>query len=204
MTEQDASGKIPEKQSDYAERLLGRVPEDSYIRMWAELLQREKSTATTQGETSVLVFRIGSEWIGLSSKVLQEVLDMRPIHTVPSTYNESFLGVVNVRGQLRLCVALKTLLEISSPEQPQDHQRGSYGKKYRRMVVVRREAEVWVFPVDEVYGVVSCDIEQLENIPVTVLKSTANYLKGVWFWQEKRVAILEDELLFESLRRLIP
>ena len=43
--------------------------------------------------------------------------------------------------------------------------------------------------------------KEIENVPVTVTKSSANYLKGIVHWKGKSVAYLDEELLFYSLKR---
>lgn len=207
MSRDDEKKAVPPLQTgDYAGRLLNREPDKSYVSMWEELLRRIKSAPLQHPEGSVLIFRLGMEWLGLSTKLVAEVLDLRPVHTVPSTRSKIFLGVVNVGGQLRLCVALHKLLDIPSnvdERLPEVHVKG-LARQYRRMLAIRRGIEVWVFPVDEIYGVVNCNFNTLDNIPVTLAKSTANYLHGLYNWKDHGVGIIDGELLFESLRRLIP
>lgn len=192
--------------SGYAERLLDREPENSYITMWEDLLRKAKAAEEDTQDSSLLLFRFGMEWLGISTKMVEEVLEIRPVHTVPSTRSPIFLGVVNARGQLRLCIALHKLLEISSTIESSLRERDPYKSKrqYRRFVSIRRGGEIWVFPVDEIHGIVSFDSSSLVNIPITVAKSTANYIKGMLHWQERSIGVLDEELLFESLRRIIP
>ncbi len=192
--------------SEYAEKLLNREPDSSYVSMWEDLLRRIKNAPPEHPEGSVILFRLGMEWLGLSTKLVEQVLDVRSVHTVPSCRSKIFLGVINVGGQLRLCVALHKLLDIPSTADhklPEVHVKG-LARRYRRMVAIRRGVEVWVFPVDEIYGVVNCNFNALDNIPVTVSKSTANYLHGLLSWKEQGVGVIDGELLFESLRRLVP
>lgn len=190
--------------SNYAEQLLNREPENSYMTMWEDLLRKTKASQEETQESSLLLFRFGVEWLGISTKMVEEVLELRPVHSVPSTKSNIFLGVVNARGQLRLCVALHKLLEITSNIDVSFKERYYVERKYRRLVTIRRGGEIWVFPVDEIHGIISFDSSMLVNIPITVSKSTANYIKGLLHWQDRSVGVLDDELLFESLRRLIP
>lgn len=206
MEEERAALADSNYEKDYAERLLNRQADKSYVSMWQELLKRIKTPPSQTLESSLLLFRLGVEWLGIPTKMVEEVIDLRTIHTVPSTRSKIFLGVVNVRGQLRLCVALHRLLDIQSTAEekvPEIHIKG-LARRYRRMLAIRRGVEVWVFPVDEIYGVVTCDFDNLDNIPVTVAKSTSNYLLGIFAWKDHSIGILDGELLFESLRRLVP
>lgn len=194
---------------DFANRLLDRPPQPEYLTMWGELLMHAKAPMPGPSEGSVLLFRLGNEWFGFSTSVLEEVLESRPIHTVPNSRSKIFLGVVNVRGQLRLCIALHKLLEVSSEWTAAPRSRlvpifGMGHRKYQRMMAIKRSTEMWVFPVDEVYGAISCTVEGFLNLPVNVSKSTVNYLKGLWRWNDRNVAVIDEELLFASLRRMIP
>ena len=57
-----------------------------------------------------MVFRIGAEWIGLPTDVFQEVAEECIVHTLPHRRGGVLAGLVNVRGELLLCVALEILL----------------------------------------------------------------------------------------------
>lgn len=197
--ESEASQQPSKYLSDYAEKLLDRQADASYVSMWEDLLKREKQASLLVQEGSLLIFRIGDEWLGLSTKFVESIIEKRLVHTVPSTRIDILRGVINVRGQLRLCVNLHSLLEITSE---QISVQGA-AKKHSRMMVIRRGGEVWVFGVDEVYGAINCDFHDLENVPVNVSKSTTNYLKGIWKWQNQSIGVLDEELLFESLRRFV-
>jgi len=60
------------------------------------------TTLDSSNTVSVLIFRLGVEWFGLSAKLFKEVTQTKKIHTVPHRSNQIFLGVVNVRGELLL------------------------------------------------------------------------------------------------------
>lgn len=190
---------------NFANRLLDRLPQEEYLASWGEFLQQEKKVVVESSKGSILLFRLGTEWLGLAISVLEEVLESRPVHTVPNRPNHIFLGVVNVRGQLKLCVALHRLLEITSGWEtavPGEVERGY--RRFHRMLAIKQGSTVWVFPVDEVYGALSYEGGHLLNLPTTVSKSTANYLKGLWQWNERSIAIIDEELLFAGLRRMMP
>jgi chemotaxis-related protein WspD len=54
--------------------------------------------------TSMLVFRLGREWLALPATSLVEVTALRPLHRVPHRTSGVLEGLVNIRGQLQLCV----------------------------------------------------------------------------------------------------
>ena len=71
----------------------------------------------------------------------------------------------------------------------------------RRMVVIEHEGMTWVFPAEEVARIDRFEASKITNVPVTVAKSTANYLKGMLEWDGKFVGLIDEELLFYSLQR---
>ena len=180
--------------------LLNRVPDALYIEEWTTLLQTEHEPSEASSEISVVIFRLGEEWLALATHIFAEIADCRPIHSLPHRTNAIFLGVANLRGQLRLCVALHNLLDI---EQPNKVKHTQIQTAYRRMISIQQKGQNWVFPVNEVHGILRCDNALLQNVPVTVAKSTANYLRGVIRWENRDVGYLDEELLLESLKRSV-
>lgn len=185
------------KELNSANSLLAREPDDSYIAEWTSLLAGD-SGPKDMAEASVVVFRIGEEWLALSTYICKQVADKRHVHSIPHRRDKFLLGMVNLRGQLTLCIALNQLLEI--------HAEDIDGKTTqelsdKRFLAIQKENETWVFPVSEIFGVIHTDLAKVQNVPVTVSKSTANYLKGVIPWNQKNVGLLDEELIFFSLRR---
>lgn len=183
-----------------ANRLLTRKPDDKYIEEWTDILAREKDEIQVSDEKSVIVFRLYNEWLALSTILFTEVAEKKVVHRIPHRSGSIILGLVNLRGLLRPAVSIHNLLQIE-PLLEADKQKAS--QVYYGMLAIEKDGEQWIFPVDEIYGIHQCNLSQLENVPVTVSKSTANYLKGVINFDDKRIGYLDDELLFYSLKRSI-
>jgi chemotaxis-related protein WspD len=209
MADNQESFFFPNTYGEFANKLFDRIPSPEYLTMWSELLRHPKTYLSDSSIGSVLLFRLGNDWLGLNTTKVEEVLEIRPIHTMPNSRSKIFLGVVNVRGQLCLCIALHRLLEISSfGDSFQDTGSSSSGTRniqpYRRMMAIKHNEEMWVFPVDEVHGAVSGNTDAISNLPITVAKSSVNYLKGLWKWRKHKVGLIDEDLLFASLRRMVP
>ena len=72
--------------------------------------------AQSHGEAvSVLIFRLGEEWLAFRTQAIAEVTTPRPVHRVPHRSNQVFVGLVNLQGQVQLCVSLHGLLGVSAP-----------------------------------------------------------------------------------------
>jgi chemotaxis signal transduction protein len=144
---------------------------------------------------STFIFRAGEEWLGIRSNLIQEVVDMRPIHTIPHKSTRIFRGLVNIRGKLELCVSLGGVLRIEPCR-----------KKYiysspERLIVATRAGQSVVFPVSQVHGPHRYESNDIRPLPVTVSGSKAVYTEGILSLPDKDVGILDDTLLFRNLAR---
>ncbi len=170
-----------------------------YRQEWTELLTQEKVTLkhTLQGQISVVIFRMGREWFALKSQFFQEITQISPIRAIPNRSNKILLGLVNIRGELNLCISLKELLGLEMSEKEDNFQQNEM--IYQRMVVLEKEGNNWVFSVDQIYGVYRFHPDELEKIPDSLSKSGNNYTKGMIKWKDNNVNYLDDELLFYTL-----
>lgn len=177
-------------------KLLERPSDQEHIDEWTQLLAQPIEGPKEVHEIAVVLFRLGKEWAALPTKVFVEVADYRKIHRIPHCSNSILQGIVNLNGELRLCVALHHLLDIEL-----DPISGTHSTTQCRMLFIKNNGEGWIFPADEVFGIHYCDSVQLGNVPVTISKSASNYLKGVINWNGKIVGYLDDELLFYRLKK---
>jgi chemotaxis-related protein WspD len=191
--------------------LLEREVPPEYLKQWTEILS-ETSTPQVEEKTkvalvgtseviSLIIFRIGVELFSIPVRLLQEVTPTCVIHTLPHHTNELFLGLVNIRGETLLCVSLSPLLGLT--EELSNTSNNITPVTSRRMVVVGKDENRWVFPVDEVLGIYRFHLKDLKEAPVVVTKASEAYTKGVISWQNKKVNYLDFELLFYTLKRRI-
>ncbi len=178
--------------------LLERDLPEEYKNEWTQLLTEKKDDEALLGTISVAIFRVEGEWLALSAHLLEEVIDPQNVHTLPHCGTPILLGVINVHGEIRLCVSLKELLGLEA------HNGGEKDRNaHKRMIVINREGNTWVFPVDETHGIYRVRRKIFQNVPVTVAKAKSAYTKAIFFWEAKRVAFLDDELLLYSLTRSV-
>ena len=155
-------------------------------------------TLEEAGTHSVVIFRIGAEWLALPTAVFKEMATTRAVHALPHRRGGLVLGLVNVRGALLVCVSLGDLLGL----EPKPEEKETRGRTlHRRLLVISREGSRLVFPVDEVHGIHRCQPRELKALPATVAKAAATYTKSVLAWQDRTVGCLDDQLLFHSLNR---
>jgi chemotaxis-related protein WspD len=176
-------------------RLLDRPLLPEYRRAWTEHFAREKKLAAP-ARHSALLFRINAEWLALPTPAFQEVAERRPVHSLPHRRQGVVLGLVNVRGELLICVSLGHLLGLDrSPlrETPR--------LAYDRLLVAKWDGQRFVFPADEVRGILRYQTPELQEPPATLAKSRLSHTQGVLHWQDRAVGLLDPDLLLSSLNR---
>lgn len=176
--------------------LNSELPADHLIR-WTGHVAKEKWVRELDTH-SIVVFRIGAEWLALPTEVFMEIASTRAIHPLPHRRNRVVLGVVNIRGELLVCVSLQQVLGLDVAEAASNKQQHSLDE---RLMVMQREGHRAVCPVDEVYGIQRFHPRDLKEVPATVAKATATYTKSILSWQGKTVGLLDDQLLFYTINR---
>lgn len=91
---------------------------------------------------SVLVFRLGSDWYALNTTAVREIADARPVCRIAHRGGRLLEGLVNIRGELQLCVALDRLLGSA---------RGH--TESTRLVLAEVDGQGFCFHADQVRGV---------------------------------------------------
>ncbi len=179
------------------EVLLDRPLPEGYAEEWL-LRVREAQEDGQAGDTvSVLLFRLGEEWLALRVELVSEVTTSVPIHKVPHRTNVVMKGVANIRGELQLAVSLKSLLGLKTDEGVAT---ALSRKVYPRMVVITQKQESFVFAADEVFGIHQLEKSDLVEVPVTLSKAMATFTEGIFRFREIQVGLLDGELIFHSLR----
>jgi chemotaxis-related protein WspD len=178
------------------QRLDTNAPPEYHTR-WTAHVAKPRARAETKTE-SIVIFRVGSEWLALPPSRVTEVTELLPIHTLPHQSGGAILGLASVRGELLICVSLGILLGLeSAASAPQKAPRAAH----RRFLVIRREQVRAVCPVDEVYGIHRFHAEELKPVPATVARATVTYSRALLPWHEQSVGLLDDAILFHTLRR---
>ncbi|MCP1454406.1 chemotaxis protein CheW [Pseudomonas kilonensis] len=170
-----------------ATRLLDRyaLPQD----------QRDLSLAPADTDVvtrSLLMFRLGEEWLGLTTRSLVEVAPLQPIHSLPHQRSRALLGVANVRGALVACLSLVELLDLEPGAAVV-----AGARVMPRMLIVAAKGGPVVVPVDEVDGIHAID----ERILASASQSTGKYTRGVLPFKGRSLRWLDEEQLLSAVAR---
>jgi chemotaxis-related protein WspD len=173
--------------------LDGELPA-GYRAHWTDHIAREKAAAES-GMLSIMVFRLGAEWLALPTASLEEIATLRTIHALPHRRGGAVLGLANVRGELRACVSLVRLLGLH------DAAIETSDATQARLLVLRHAGHSVASPVDEVHGVHRFHARELQEKPATVSLAAATYTKAVLPWRQAFVGMLDEHTLFRAIDR---
>jgi len=175
-------------------QLLDREPPDGYGEGWLEALEALRVTPGT----TVLVFRVaGDELLALPATVLHEVLEWRVIRPIPHQRDGPLLGLVNLGGDLQLCVSIEVLLGLPKPDSAVCPPRG-------RLLAVGANSIEWAILVQDALTLHEVPDDDLGPPPATVTASASPYVRGLFTWRGRHVGLLDEELVLATLRRRIP
>ena len=122
---------------------------------------------------------------------------MRTIHSLPHRENQLVKGLVNIRGELKLCISIGSVLQLEKARESHttDHE------ILERMILIEKDEQSFVFPVSEVHGTHHYTDKQIKTLPATVANAKNNFTSGLLRWKDYHVGILDQELLFYALAR---
>ncbi|HMF69488.1 MAG TPA: chemotaxis protein CheW [Phyllobacterium sp.] len=177
--------------------LLDRDLPANHFDDWTRHVAQTKSAMEDETQ-SVVVFRLGPEWLALPTTVFREIVNIRPIHSLPHRSNEIVLGLTNIRGELLVCISLHQILRLNKTAEPnKDNPRAANP----RMLFMQHGDRRVVCPVEEVFGVQRFSPRELMAPPATLAKAPTTYTKAVLAWNKETVGLLDEHLLFHSVNR---
>lgn len=175
-----------------AASLLDTDVSAEYLAEGARLYAQAKTGARV-GTQAAVVFRVAGEWLALRAAVFQEIAPIRPVHSLPHRRDALVSGLVNVRGELLVCVSLPFALGLGATT-------GALPATARH-AVIGQGAERLVFATDEVAALHRFDEADVAPVPATLAHAQAVHTRGILPWQGKSVGLLDDGRLFRSLNR---
>jgi chemotaxis-related protein WspD len=188
----DTPSPAPPDETAEARSFFDRSPPEDYLKEWAERLAMPPEEPD-RALRSFVVFRLAREWLALPAEVFAEVTTPQPIHAIPHRTNGVLLGLVNIRGQLRLAVSLHGLFDLESEDSEPN------STSTTRLLILRDGSDQWVFSVQEVAGIQRVAENRLRHVPSTLRKASP-HTTAVFEWKDHTVGILQPAELYSSLR----
>ncbi|MFJ2365416.1 chemotaxis protein CheW [Pseudomonas sp. NPDC087697] len=165
------------------------------------LQQDDRAQASIAVETdvvtrSLLMFRLGEEWLALATRCLVEVAPLQAIHSLPHQRSRALLGVANVRGALVACLSLVELLGLEATTGV-----ASGARIMPRMLIIAAHGGPVVVPVDEVDGIHAIDERVLDAASQSGQQASAKYTRGVLQFKGRSLRWLDEEQLLSAVTR---
>jgi len=142
---------------------------------------------------SLLIFRIGDEWLALPAAALGEVTAPAPVHSLPHRRHAALLGVAAVRGTLLTCISLALLFG--------DAPQADGNPPAARFLILGQGRNAIALPVAEVAGVENVPRSALLPLPSTLARASARYTQAIFTHGPHSVGLLDAELLRHALSR---
>ncbi|SDP70523.1 chemotaxis-related protein WspD [Ralstonia sp. 25mfcol4.1] len=140
---------------------------------------------------SLLIFRVGDEWLALPTGALGEITAPVPVHSLPHRRHAALLGVAAVRGVLLTCVSLALL--FGAPE--------GAGQQATRCLILGQGRNAIALPVAEVAGVEHVPRDALLPLPATLTRASSRYTQALFEHAGHSVGLLDADLLRQALSR---
>jgi len=168
-----------------ATRLLDRyaLAQDAHV-------QESVEEEVKQGP-SLLLFRLGEEWLALATRSLAEVAPQQPVHSLPHQRSRVLQGVANVRGALVPCLSLSDLLGLELTPAA-----ATSARAMPRMLILAAKGGAVVLPVDEVDGIHALD-QRLHGESGHENRFTRQVLQ----WRGRSVRILDEDQVLSAVDR---
>ena len=176
--------------SDAARFLMQRRVPSAYAQEWAEHFATPAAVELPD-QHSVMVFRLGHEWLGLPTTCLLRIADQTAVHYLPHRSSEVLTGIVNAGGKLTAQFSLAALLTIDEQREPDAGNR----HRYARLMVLALGAHTVAIPVQELHGIVRYGATDVKAAPATVNRGVARYLAGVATVDSMQVGLLDEGML---------
>ncbi|WP_409261311.1 chemotaxis protein CheW [Pseudomonas putida] len=163
---------------------------DRYALIEADLAHVDTPVETSAGR-SLLLFRLGEEWLALATACLAEIAPLQPVHSLPHQRSRVLQGVANVRGALVPCLSLGDLLGVERLSEP-----ARSGRVMPRMLILAASGGPVVMAVDEIDG-----IHRLDAAQQGASEDAAPFTAAVLQWRGRSVRVLDDQQLLSAVQR---
>lgn len=179
--------------SNLGRALFDREMTEEYRREVSEVLS-QATAAPLEDAVSLIVFRVGSEWFALRTNAFHEIVPAQRIYVLPFRSGGVLAGLVNVNGELLLCVSLQAVLGLPPGEKTDKRSKS-------RMCIVGTGRERFAYFVSEVLGVRRVPRAGLRTVPVTLVKSPSAQTAWCFDLDGLNVGLIDEKKFFNFLDR---
>lgn len=153
-----------------------------------------RATPRVAGAAALLLFRIDAQWFALPPSSLVEIAEARPATRIAHRTRGHVAGVVNVRGELHLEVALAALIGLAAP---------TAGNASRLLLLGDPQGAVTACRVDEVRGIVHADPARYGPVPANLPPLLRALLRGYVETDGVQAGVVDPEALARALQEAL-
>jgi purine-binding chemotaxis protein CheW len=139
----------------------------------------KKMSNMTQDDDRFLLFWVGSELFATPLMGVREVVELQKIKPIPHTV-KSYLGVINIRGEIVGAIDLRTRFGFSALE-----------SRFGAMMVFETTSGSIAAVTDRLDGVVKIDASNIDSKPRIEAKIPVNFLLGIGKVNDRLVTIID-------------
>lgn len=180
--------------TDAGRKVLERGLTKEYEKDWASVYSQDKQEYINEQE-SLTIFRIGDELLALPTECIVSVNDVGNIHSIPHQVSPILRGLINLHGELKICISLGCLLELKQAVKEVEVMH----RVYNRLIEISNNNQHFVFFVNEVLGIHDITDKELKDAPATISQSQGTFTKALIKWHDQDVAYLDIELIYYNL-----
>jgi len=177
-------------------QVLERNLTDGYESDWAKVYSQNKQEHIRNKE-SLTIFRLGDEILAIPTEYIMSINDIGNIHTIPHNDNKVLRGIINLEGELKICISLGRLLGLNKAVNEINEKH----RVYNRMVEITYQGKEYIFITSEVLGIHSITEKDYKELPATISQAKGTYSKALIEWKENDIAYLDIGLIFYNLDR---
>ena len=180
--------------SEAGRNVLERNLTKNYEKDWAVVYSQDKQEHITD-KVSLTIFRLGDEMLAIPTEYIMSINDIGNIHTVPHQKSDILHGLINLHGELKICISLGRLIGLTKAvkEVAKKH------RVYNRMIEISKDGKEYTFVATEVLGVHQIIEKDLKDVPATISQSKGTFTQSLIEWKDFDVSYLDIELIFYNL-----
>lgn len=161
---------------------------------WRQLLAAPALRKTNGSGVALIVFRLAGEWFGLPTSAVVEVLPLLAHHRLPHRA-PPVQGIVNVTGRITVLVSLRDLISPMESHDPNSQ------PTTRATLVLQNDGWRCAANVDFVDRIWRPAFSEIDPMPAPHQVTPRKFARGLGFNAGRSVAILDEYLLFEAIRK---
>ncbi|KPA12007.1 Chemotaxis protein cheW [Candidatus Magnetomorum sp. HK-1] len=154
-----------------------------------ELAKQKDKNETAEASIEVVLFVLSNEQYALELNFIREVYPLKELTTLPCT--PSFVsGIINVRSQIVSIIDLKKFFDLPDNE----------SESNQRVIILHSKQMEFGILADEIEGVASIPLKNIQMSMLTLQGIGSEYIKGV---TEDRTVILDAEKILTDSKIVV-